>query len=66
VLVLEGGKIVEQAGMRRLVSTARSAAAKKLLGAWLPLEPKLARKQMAKPGSITAQADVFPEEVEEE
>jgi peptide/nickel transport system ATP-binding protein len=66
VLVLEGGKIVEQAGMRRLVSTARSAAAKKLLGAWLPLDPKLARKQVAKPGSITARADVFPEEVEEE
>jgi peptide/nickel transport system ATP-binding protein len=66
VLVLEGGTIVEQAGMRSLVSAPRSAAAKKLLDSWLPLDPKRARQQVAKPGSVTALADVFPEEEDEE
>ncbi|MEE9196579.1 MAG: ATP-binding cassette domain-containing protein, partial [bacterium] len=66
VLVLEAGKIVEQAGMRRLVTSPRSAAAKKLLGSWLPLDPKRARMQVSKPGSVAAQADVFPEEIEED
>lgn len=66
VLVLEKGKIVEAAGIRRFVENPRSAAAKKMLGAWLPLDTKRARQQIAEPGSVAARADVYPEEVDED
>lgn len=65
VLVLEKGTIVEQAAMRRLVSNPRSSAARRLLGAWLPLDPERARMQVSKPGSVAARPDVYPEEDEE-
>jgi peptide/nickel transport system ATP-binding protein len=66
VVVLDKGKIVEVAGIRRFVENPRSAAAKKMMGAWLPLDTKLARRQIAEPGSVAARADIYPEEVDED
>jgi len=66
VLVLDKGEIVEAAWVRRLVSAPRSAAAKKILGSWLPLDPAKARAQITKPGSVHANAESFPEEPSED
>ncbi len=66
VLVLAGGKIVEAAWMRRFVANPRSKAARRLLGAWLPLDPEAARRQLKEPGTVTARAEAFPEEPKEE
>ena len=66
VLVLEKGKIVEAAAIRRLVAGPRSAAGRKILGSWLPLDPAQARRQIGEPGSVNPNADVFPEEPEED
>jgi peptide/nickel transport system ATP-binding protein len=54
VVVLERGGIVEDAPMNRLMITPGSEAARRLLGAWLPLDPVAARRQLARPGSVPA------------
>lgn len=54
VIVLAEGKIVEVATMHRLAVNPRTGAARRLLNAWLPLDPVAARKQFRKPGSVTA------------
>ncbi|MFO7767363.1 MAG: hypothetical protein R6W82_00140, partial [bacterium] len=57
VLVLDRGRIVEAAPMRALVERPRSAAARRLLGAWLPLDPPAARRQLREPGSVRPDAE---------
>ncbi len=59
VLVLDKGKIVEAAPMRALVEQPRSAAARRLLGAWLPLDPSAARQQLKEPGSVRPDAEMW-------
>jgi ABC-type glutathione transport system ATPase component len=66
VLVLEGGRIVEAAWMRRLVAAPRSKTARHLIGAWLPLEPEAARRQLKEPGAVAPRAEAFPEQPKEE
>jgi len=66
VVVLEGGRIVEAAWMRRFAAAPRSKAAQRLMGAWLPLEPAAARRQLKEPGSVAARPDDFPDAPVEE
>ncbi|MFC1545106.1 hypothetical protein ACFL44_00260 [Gemmatimonadota bacterium] len=53
VLVLDEGIIVEVASMERLAMNPRTDIARKLLGAWLPLDPDAARRQFREPGSVS-------------
>jgi len=52
VIVLAGGKIVEVASMERLALNPRTEASRRLLKAWLPLDPVAARRQFSEPGSV--------------
>jgi peptide/nickel transport system ATP-binding protein len=66
VVVMDDGKIVEVASMYRLALQARSPAARRLLGSWLPLDPAEARKQLAKPGSVQANPETWPSDTDED
>ena len=67
VFVLSKGKIVEVARMGRLVVNPRTEATRKLLNCWFPLDADFARQQLAKPGSVTANAAAWVhEEMEDE
>lgn len=66
VLVLSKGKIVEVAKMGRLAVNTRTEATRKLLNCWLPLHADSARQQLAKPGSIPANAAAWIHEVLDE
>ena len=69
VLVLDRGRIVEAAPMRALVERPRSATARRLLGAWLPLDPREARRQLKEPGSVRPDVEMWeppPSEEDEE
>ena len=67
VFVLSKGKIVEAARMGRLAVNPRTEATRKLLSCWIPLDADSARQQLAKPGSIAANAAAWiHEELDEE
>ncbi|MFC1628768.1 ATP-binding cassette domain-containing protein [Gemmatimonadota bacterium] len=53
VIVLAEGKIVEVATMDRLVVNPQTEAARRLVDAWLPLDPVAARQQFKEPGSVS-------------
>jgi len=67
VLVLADGRVVEAARMGRLATNPRTDTTRKLLGSWMPLDAASARRQLAKPGSVPANAAAWiSEEIDEQ
>jgi len=66
VLVMAEGKIVEVASMHRLAKHARTEAARRLMKAWLPLDPLAARKQFREPGSVMPNPAAWPVDDDED